>query len=97
MARRLHETAKEWDATGRLAFLNEWTYKLGEEVLTPFGRQQLYNLGVGMRLKYGFLLEDFTAQNKLPVFRTESQDRMLASAVNFALGFFGWPLDGKYE
>ena len=24
MARRLHETAKEWDATGRLAFLNEW-------------------------------------------------------------------------
>lgn len=22
---------------------------------------------------------------------------MLASAVNFALGFFGWPLDGKYE
>lgn len=22
---------------------------------------------------------------------------MHASAVNFALGFFGWPLDGKYE
>jgi hypothetical protein len=22
---------------------------------------------------------------------------MLASAVNFALGFFAWPLDGKYE
>lgn len=25
------------------------------------------------------------------------RDRMHASAVNFALGFFGWPLDGKYE
>ena len=65
-------------------------------------------------------------QNKLPVFRTESQrvlilvdgivllslslhlrnhlwdivckrDRMLASGANFALGFFGWPLHGKYE
>jgi len=97
LARRLHQTAEQWDATGKLAFLNDWTYKLGEEVLTPFGRQQLYDLGVSMRLKYGFLLEDFTAQNRLPVFRTESQDRMHASAVNFALGFFGWPLNGKYE
>lgn len=25
------------------------------------------------------------------------RDRMLSSAINFALGFFGWPLDGKYE
>ena len=25
------------------------------------------------------------------------RDRMLASAINFTLGFFGWPLDGKYE
>jgi len=33
---------------------------------------------------------------RLPVFRTESQDRMLASATNFALGFFGWPLDNKF-
>ncbi|KAF8839264.1 phosphoglycerate mutase-like protein [Paxillus ammoniavirescens] len=97
LAKRLHESAKEWEATGRLAFLNDWTYKLGEEVLTPFGRQQLYDLGVSMRLKYGFLLEKFTAQNRLPVFRTESQDRMHASAINFALGFFGWPIEGKYE
>ncbi|KAF9239899.1 phosphoglycerate mutase-like protein [Melanogaster broomeanus] len=97
LAKRLHESAEEWEATGRLAFLNDWTYKLGEEVLTPFGRQQLYDLGVSMRLKYGFLLQNFTAQNRLPVFRTESQDRMHASAVNFALGFFGWPIEGKYE
>lgn len=26
-----------------------------------------------------------------------SRDRMLNSAVNFALGFFGHPLDGKYQ
>ncbi|KAF9218807.1 phosphoglycerate mutase-like protein [Gyrodon lividus] len=97
LAKRLHESTKQWEATGRLAFLNDWTYKLGEEVLTPFGRQQLYDLGVSMRLKYGFLLENFTAQNRLPVFRTESQDRMHASAINFALGFFGWPIEDKYE
>ncbi|KIO02534.1 hypothetical protein M404DRAFT_147468 [Pisolithus tinctorius Marx 270] len=97
LSRQLHESAAEWEATGSLAFLNDWTYKLGEEVLTPFGRQQLFDLGVSMRLKYGFLLENFTAADSIPVFRTESQDRMHASAINFALGFFGWPLDGKYE
>ena len=50
-----------------------------------------------MRIKYGFLLRNFTASNTLPVFRTESQDRMLSSALNFALGFFGPKLDGQYE
>ena len=87
-------------AKGDLTFLNTWTYKLGHNVLTPFGRQQLFDLGVSMRLKYGFLLEPFTDPEshiapRLPIVRTESQDRMLASATNFALGFFGWPLDGK--
>jgi hypothetical protein len=28
-------------ATGPLTFLNTWTYKLGAEILTPLGRQQL--------------------------------------------------------
>ncbi|EIW53780.1 phosphoglycerate mutase-like protein [Trametes versicolor FP-101664 SS1] len=89
--------SESWKARGQLDFLNDWTYKLGEEILTPFGRQQLYDLGVSMRMKYGFLLHNFTESNTLPVFRTESQDRMLSSALNFALGFFGHPLDGKYQ
>ncbi len=50
-----------------------------------------------MRMKYGFLLKNFTETNTLPVFRTESQDRMLSSALNFALGFFGPSLDGQYQ
>ena len=50
-----------------------------------------------MRMKYGFLLKKFTESNTLPVFRTESQDRMLSSALNFALGFFGYPLEGQYQ
>ncbi|KAG5640451.1 hypothetical protein DXG03_008594 [Asterophora parasitica] len=97
LADRLHKAAEKWNATGDLDFLNDWTYKLGEELLTPFGRQQLYDLGISMRLKYGFLLKNFTETNTIPVFRTESQDRMLQSALNFAIGFFGYPLDGKYQ
>ncbi|KAI0752965.1 phytase [Daedaleopsis nitida] len=93
----LREAPRKWHAHGQLSFLNDWTYKLGEEILTPFGRQQLFDLGVSMRMKYGFLLQNFTAANTLPVFRTESQDRMLSSALNFALGFFGPSLEGKYQ
>ncbi|KAJ7894516.1 phosphoglycerate mutase-like protein [Mycena olivaceomarginata] len=94
---RLNAATSKWRASGELEFLNEWTYKLGEEVLTPFGRQQLFDLGISMRFKYGFLLKNFTESNTLPVFRTESQGRMLASAQNFAIGFFGYPFEGQYQ
>lgn len=30
-----------FSATGDLEFLNTWTYKLGGDILTPFGRSQL--------------------------------------------------------
>ncbi|KAH9966467.1 phosphoglycerate mutase-like protein [Russula dissimulans] len=83
-AHRLNEAAADWTAHGDLDFLNGWTYKLGEEV----------DLGISTRLKYGFLLENFT--DSLPVFRTESQNRMLASALNFAAGFWGIPYHHKY-
>ncbi|TDL20712.1 phosphoglycerate mutase-like protein [Rickenella mellea] len=96
-ARRLHKSAAKWNASGELSFLNDWTYKLGEEILTPFGRKQLFDMGISLRLKYGYLLKNFTESNTIPVFRTESQDRMLQSALNFALGFFGYPIEGKYQ
>ncbi|KAJ3828128.1 phosphoglycerate mutase-like protein [Lentinula raphanica] len=81
-------------ATGPLEFLNTWTYKLGAELLTPFGREQLFNLGVGFRVKYvrslnqasiGDLLKNFTG---LPVWRTTSEADRHAS-LHFAAGFFG--------
>ncbi|KAF8894812.1 histidine phosphatase superfamily [Infundibulicybe gibba] len=96
-AKKINDNAAKWNASGNLDFLNEWSYKLGEELLTPFGRQQLFDLGISMRLKYGFLLKNFTETNTIPVFRTESQHRMLASALNFAIGFFGYPFEGKYQ
>lgn len=62
-----------FNATGDLSFLNTWTYKLGAELLTPFGRLQNFELGVAFRQQYGELLNNFTEQGALPVFRTESQ------------------------
>lgn len=78
-------------AAGDLAFLADWTYKLGAELLTPFGRTQNFLLGVEHRQLYGHLLNNFTEKGTLPVFRTESQDRMVKTANNFAAGFFGVP------
>ncbi|KAJ7469951.1 acid phosphatase [Mycena galericulata] len=87
-AAALHDAAANGTvrATGALAFLNTWTFKLGAEILTPFGRAQLFELGVGFRVKYGDLLKGFT---KLPVWRTTSEERMVDSALHFAAGFFG--------
>lgn len=93
MADRL--SSSSFKASGSLRFLNDWKYELGKEILTPFGRQQLFNLGVSARIKYGFLLDSF--KDRLPVFRTESQDRMLKSAQNFAAGFFGIPAEEQYN
>lgn len=43
-AAKLHEAASKegFCATGDLEFLATWTYKLGAEILTPFGRDSLY-------------------------------------------------------
>ncbi|TFK38866.1 phosphoglycerate mutase-like protein [Crucibulum laeve] len=73
-------------ASGPLNFINTWRYRLGAEILTPFGRSELFNLGVGFRMKYSDLLKVF---KDLPVFRTASQARMVDSALHFAVGFFG--------
>lgn len=78
-------------ASGDMSFLANWRYKLGSELLTPFGRSQNFLLGVEHRLLYGKLLNNFTEQGTLPVFRTQSQDRMVKTANNFAAGFFGTP------
>ncbi|KAJ4488333.1 phosphoglycerate mutase-like protein [Lentinula aciculospora] len=92
-------------ATGPLEFLNTWTYRLGAEILTPFGREQLFNMGVGFRVKYGDLLKNFTG---LPVWRTTSEGEPVVpnqaildlstlnrahadirAGLHFAAGFFG--------
>ncbi|GAA5996362.1 hypothetical protein JCM5350_006834 [Sporobolomyces pararoseus] len=91
-AEKLHNASLSgFSASGNLSFLNNWTYKLGAELLTPFGRQQNFMLGVSARQEYGALLNNFTLAQTLPVFRTQSQDRMVKTMLNFAGGFFGIP------
>ncbi|KAG2159736.1 histidine phosphatase superfamily [Suillus bovinus] len=87
-ASKIHTAASKqgFNVTGDLEFLATWTYKLGVEILTPYGRDSLFSNGVAFRYRYGELLNAFT---DLPVFRTTSEDRMLDSALNFAAGFFG--------
>ncbi|BEJ06208.1 hypothetical protein CcaverHIS641_0307300 [Cutaneotrichosporon cavernicola] len=92
-------TMGDFEASGDLAFLNDWTYKLGSDILIPFGRLQCMELGVRSRLAYGQLLNDFTEKGTLPVvsslptrlsqFRTGSIDRMVETMEAFGQGFFG--------
>ncbi|ORY18253.1 histidine phosphatase superfamily [Clohesyomyces aquaticus] len=77
--------------SGELTWLASWKYELGAELLTPFGRSQNFLLGVEHRQLYGHLLNNFTEAGTIPVFRTQSQDRMVKTAENFAAGFFGVP------
>lgn len=77
-----------YKATGVLSFLNDWTYELGEAVLVPIGKQQLYDSGVLASMQYGGLYDHLDTKNKL-VFRTTSQKRMKESAIAFLEGFFG--------
>lgn len=44
LAAALHDANTTVNVTGPLEFLSTWTYKLGAEILTPFGREQLYVL-----------------------------------------------------
>ncbi|CAK7275370.1 hypothetical protein SEPCBS119000_006659 [Sporothrix epigloea] len=70
---------------GPLAFLQDWEYKLGHEILVPKGRQELFDSGVLHSYMYGSL---YNPNSKIIV-RTTTQDRMLKSAENFMAGFFG--------
>ncbi|KAK4181039.1 putative 3-phytase A precursor [Triangularia setosa] len=82
-------------AKGELGFLNEWEYELGEEILVPKGRQELFDSGVLHAYMYGRL---YNPHSKIIV-RTTTQDRMLKSAENFVAGFFGleWTRNATIE
>ncbi|KAK0662046.1 putative 3-phytase A precursor [Cercophora samala] len=97
LGRRIGEAKKKggFKARGELDFLNEWSYELGEEILVPKGRQELYDSGVLHAYMYGKL---YNPNSKIIV-RTTTQDRMLKSAENFMAGFFGleWTRNATIE
>lgn len=69
-----------------LSFLNGWTYKLGEQILTSFGRPMLYDNGVRHNVEYGHL-DDPSNESKI-IARSTTQDRMTVSAevITFKCG-----------
>ncbi|ROW18131.1 hypothetical protein VPNG_00096 [Cytospora leucostoma] len=88
LGERIAEAKKSssgFKASGPLEFLNDWSYKLGAEILVPKGRQELFDSGVLHSYMYSSL---YNPRSKIIV-RTTTQDRMLKSAENFMAGFFG--------
>jgi len=94
-ARRVQDAVERGalNATGDLAFLNHWQYRLGLSLLVHYGAQEMFEAGVRTYYDYGKLLENLT-EHKLVV-RTTSQSRMLDSARYWTLGFFGWDAPEK--
>ncbi|KAI1000117.1 hypothetical protein K3495_g8081 [Podosphaera aphanis] len=85
LGQKLANKSDDFDATGDLSFLKDWEYKLGENILVPRGRQELFNNGILHYYQYAQL---YNPNSKI-IARTTTQDRMLKSAENFMAGFFG--------
>jgi hypothetical protein len=74
----LKNASGEAKFSAELSFVNDWTYKLGEQILTSFGRQMLYDNGVRHNVEYGHLY-DASNGSKI-IARSTTQDRMTVSA-----------------
>ena len=74
----------------KLSFLNDWTYKLGEQILTSFGRQMLYDNGVRHNVEYGHLYD--SSNGSKIIARSTTQDRMTVSA-EVGCSYWTWYID----
>ncbi|SJX64807.1 related to 3-phytase A precursor [Sporisorium reilianum f. sp. reilianum] len=91
--------------SGSLAFLNSYKFGVGEELLTPVGRGQLYDSGVKAALLYGKLVADDFAERdahgkaKTLFARAGSQQRIVDSGLAWLSGFFGanWTASTSFE
>lgn len=84
-----------FEASGDLAFLNDWTYTLGKGKLVRQGGQDMFNAGAHAYYQYAELMDKLTEHK--PVIRTTSQSRMLDSARYWSFGFVGWDAATKVE
>lgn len=73
------------DFSGDLSFLNNWNYKLGQEILVPVGKEELFESGTLHQYGYGHL---YPNDGKI-IARSTTQRRMIESAEYFLAGFFG--------
>lgn len=68
--------------TPDFAFLRNFTYTLGQDNLTHFGQQELFNSGIKFFARYGSL-DNASA----PFMRASGSPRVIESAHNFTQGF----------
>lgn len=73
LGQKIANHSNTFKAFGELSFLNNWKYGLGEEILVPRGRQELFESGILHYYQYGQL---YNPNSKIIV-RTTTQDRML--------------------
>lgn len=95
-AGKIANNTGKFNATGKLAFLNNWTYKLGQQILTPVGKQELFDSGSLHQYSYGHL---YNNNGSKIIARSTTEDRMTQSAEYFLAGFFGlqWPQNATLE
>ena len=67
---------------GKYAFLSNYEYTLGADLLTRFGQQQMVNSGVKYYERYRNL-----THRRMPAVRSSGQQRVVQSAQNFTQGY----------
>ncbi|KAF2843574.1 phosphoglycerate mutase-like protein [Patellaria atrata CBS 101060] len=67
---------------GKYAFLKDYEYTLGEDQLSKFGEQELYDSGIKYYERYRDLAVDY-----MPFVRASGQDRVVMSAQYWIEGF----------
>ena len=78
---------------GKYAFLDQYEYDLGADMLNPFGANQLVNSGI----KFYQRCKDLAANSSIFV-RSAGQQRVVESASNFTKGFHHAKIkDGKSD
>lgn len=68
---------------GDYAFLRDYEYALGEDQLTLFGQQEMFNSGVKFYSRYRSL-----AKKLDPFIRASSEARVVESAQEFRRGYY---------
>lgn len=85
--------------SGPLEFMNEYEYRLGEELLVALGRNQLHSSGVKAAIDYGELVQADVEAGKPMFVRAGSQQRIVDSAIAWMTGFHGnaWSNKTNFE
>ncbi|KAH7390881.1 3-phytase A precursor [Phaeosphaeria sp. MPI-PUGE-AT-0046c] len=81
---------------GPMAFLNDWKFMLGAEILVPNGKAELFQSGTLHYYQYGHL---YPNNGSKIIVRSTTQRRMFESAEYFLAGFFGlgWTQNATLE